>query len=170
MDMTIERHIIRPALIAACLATMSAGPIFAALAMPNAYSILTQRSIFRRGVSTSQSVYRPRPVPEDVVVFNGATQTDGRIEGFLEDSDAGTETIVQVGDRVASGRISNITLNELDYTRGGNQTVHVKIGENLNGKNVWYATTLPAGNAGGVDSDVLARLRARRLKEIHGGG
>ncbi|HUB27050.1 MAG TPA: hypothetical protein VL992_16615 [Tepidisphaeraceae bacterium] len=154
--------------------------------MSNLFWILTQRSIFFHGhfVPPMTTAYEPPSESylqqqrlrhqEDSLVFNGATVTDGKIEAFLADSDSGNEIVVQVGDSVALGKITDISLNELDYQRtgSGNSMVHVTIGHNLNGYNMWEATTLPSTlpTDNGVDSDVLARMRARRLKELRGGG
>jgi len=168
--MRLLRTIAWPLLLATVsVAERADSTIASERSMPPAFKLLSERSIFLRGLPPMAiNTVRPRD-PEQVLVFNGAAQTDGNIEGFLQDTEAGTEQIVHVGDRVAFGKIAKITLNELDYARSSaNVTVHVAIGNNLNGYNFSEATTMPEN--GGVDSDVLAHMRARRLKELRAGG
>jgi len=162
------------------------------------YDVLLHRSIFIRG---RQGVYDPGEVgnrqyvgtdtgpttsptttqatvvawsPENVMVFNGASNANGQLVAFIENTSLNSIARFQVGDSVATGKIIGITLDQLDYSVGGRVT-HVMLGQNLSGVDTQVLTTQPvtsgagpsSGPSGGAD-DVLERLRRRRLQELGG--
>jgi hypothetical protein len=112
--------------------------------------------------------------PENVMVFNGASNANGQLVAFIENTSLNSIARFQVGDSVATGKIIAITLDQLDYSVNGRVT-HVMLGQNLSGIDTQVLTTQPvtggpgatSGPAGGSDS-VLERLRLRRLKELGG--
>lgn len=120
-----------------------------------------------------------------MLVFNGATNADGKMVAFIENSGMNQIARYHVGDAVGqgtTGRITAITLDSLDYTRG-TQVTHVYLGQNLNGVNVQIITTQPvaevstagapstsqpsssSGESAGL-SDIERRMRERRMKEL----
>jgi hypothetical protein len=115
-------------------------------------------------------------VAENMLVFNGATDVNGQLLAFIENTGLNTIGKFHKGDAVASGKIGNITLDQLDYVVGDKVT-HVLIGQNLSGVDtqvlttqpVASATTGPAGSSGGAAADDLAeRMRRRRMQELGG--
>lgn len=130
------------------------------------------------GPTTDSSSTQPMtPIwsPENVMVFNGASNANGQMVAFIENTSLNSIARFQVGDSVATGKITAITLDQLDYSVNGRVT-HVLIGQNLFGVDTQVLTTqavvgnsgaATSGPAGGADS-VLERLRLRRLKELGG--
>jgi hypothetical protein len=117
--------------------------------------------------------------PESILVFNGASDANGQIVAFIENSGLNTIAKYQVGDAVAQGKLSAITLDSLDY-KVGSQVTHVLLGQNLQGIDMQVLTTQPVssttspttqdaspGTTGNSSTDsVLERLRRRRLQEL----
>jgi hypothetical protein len=142
--------------------------------MSQQYSLLDRRSIFIRG---SQTVYAgsggpttggsSRPArPEESLVFNGVTETDHQIVAFIEDTTALKVNQYQVGDSVAGGKIVDINLDSLQFQSHG-KTTTVYVGQNLLGGEATNLESSPtSGGATGPDSDVVARMRARRQAEL----
>jgi hypothetical protein len=112
--------------------------------------------------------------PESMLVFNGASDANGQIVAFIENTGLNTIARFHVGDAVAQGKVSALTLDSLDYQVGSHVT-HVMLGQNLQGLDMQVLTTQPVSSTtapttsdstpGGADS-VLERLRQRRLKEL----
>ncbi len=174
------------------IAPTAAYPSRHSLPMPGDYASLISRSIFVRGnqvtydrpanapsnntsVAPIQEIIRP----ERALVFNGVTESDSAI-ALIEDTNAHHVLTVRVGDSIASGKITAITLNNIDYLANGRVT-HIAIGQNLQGESStatgsasiagpMSATTLPTSGGtltGGADS-IADRMRRRRLQETGG--
>ena len=181
----------------------SDGPDLTPKAFPRQYASVLTRSVFMKGSQRVYDSYREPgsyPVmlntgatttyapttafsPEGMLVFNGASDVDGQVVAFIENTGLNQITRYHVGDLVnqgTSGRVTAITLDSLDYTAGGRVT-HVLIGQNLAGVDTSVLTTQPVDAAtatspgtgpttapSGAVNDVLERLRQRRLKELGG--
>ena len=175
-----------------------AGPDLRPKPITSEYYVLLHRSIFIRGrqavfdlgpggvsyASTNPGgpttlILDTQPTtqlwsPENVMVFNGASNANGQIVAFIENTSLNSIARFQVGDSVATGKVTGITLDQLDYSVGGRIT-HVMLGQNLSGIDTQVLTTQPVtggagpatGPSGGMD-DVLERLRRRRLQELGG--
>lgn len=189
---------IAPATLAAALPV---GPNLAPRPISVEYRVLLSRSIFIRGrqqvfdpgnlsdggrriysnelsPSTTQSTQpdiAPSWSPENTLVFNGASDANGQMVAFVENTALNSIARFQVGDAIASGKVAAITLDQLDYAVGPRVT-HVMLGQNLSGVDMQVLTTQPVtattgpaglGSTGGAD-DVLERLRRRRLQELGG--
>lgn len=185
--------------------------VYSAKPMPAAFAVLTDRSIFYKGREVpAPRTYFPRTVgpattnptadaatiaaaaaaaAEQSLVFSGVTNVDNVIDAFIEDQNSSKVTMYRIGEPIARGKITNITLDDLTYQANGKIT-HVAVGENLQG--VMVQTTQPAvassssgggsssatpapantsssGASGGGDTnDVLERLRKRRQQELQG--
>ena len=181
-----------------------------AMVLPSSYYALMSRSIFIKG---SQEVSDPfgrggsyarnngndRPAslfpttqssisrPETTLIFDGATHADGRFRALIEDTGSHAITPVSPGDRLASGTITALTLDTLDYTVGG-RTVHVGVGQNLDGVDAAlggaaaggsgssFTTTPSSATPSSGDSsatpaaanDILEKLKKRRQQELTG--
>jgi hypothetical protein len=122
------------------------------------------------GPSSAPAVW----TPESTLVFNGASDTNGQIVAFIENTGLNTIGRFHVGDAVAQGKLSALTLDSLDYQVASHVT-HVLLGQNLQGLDMQVLTTQPvssttapttSGSPGGGADSVLERLRLRRLKEL----
>jgi hypothetical protein len=167
------------------------------------YALLLHRSIFIKG--NQNSVVDPganggrgpttAPIgptdtarPERNLIFNGVTESDAEV-ALVEDVGAHKVNKLHVGDTIASGKITRITFDSLDYEANGKVTT-VQIGENFEGSSAFptsgpsvYTAASPSGgttsgsSAGGgsaagaapaVNPSVLERMRQRRMQETGG--
>lgn len=136
--------------------------------MSRQYQLPPDRTIFVKGrLASDGSGGTTRPGgparPEETLVFSGVTETDYQILAFIEDTASGKIRQLQEGDSIASGKITDITLDSLEF-EAGDKTTLVHVGQNLLGADVLglpsLSTTQPTGN------EVLDRLRRRRQQEL----
>ncbi len=166
--------------------------------MPRDYSIFNFRSLFMRGrvpaagrdagsARESSSFNRTGngfKTPEEEFVFNGVTQTDEGAEAFIESLSTKKVSLVRVGQSIATGKITGISIHTLQYTTGG-RAIRIEIGQNLAGLVAEPSiaassspTTQPgpspsgtpgaAGPLPGGTDDILERMRKRREQELGG--
>jgi hypothetical protein len=122
----------------------STGPVFQLKPMANDFAILNTRSIFVHGRLRDEQPSRPveqgpQPTPEQraqqTLVFNGVTRADGlitQVTAILEDTAASKIISAQLGDQIAGGVVTNITLDKLEFTPASTgKPVTVLIGQNL---------------------------------------
>ena len=181
---------------AAAAATAVAIPDLTPKPMSSVYGAVRYRSIFVRGNQSIGETERPPvrtgnagpvvpPRPEASLVFRGALGVNGRPSALIEDADAHKVYTVQPSGPIARGRVTNITLDDLDYTSGGRVT-HVRLGQTLDGTDAAAGadapptaaatpggpTTDPAGTLGNTTNlspqDILERMRKRRQQESGG--
>ena len=121
--------------------------------LPREYSILAVRSIFQKGSHVTRGFDIPArsapassspsasaaalaaasAAPEESLVFEGAMETANQYLAFVEDRNAGKMLMLQSGARIARGKITDITLDTLDYSVDG-AVLHVQVGQNLRGE------------------------------------
>ena len=181
------------------------GPDLTPKPYPRQYSAMLSRSIFikgRQGVTDRHidpNSLPPRgfntgfvnpPVAsssgtEAYLVLTGASDANGQLVAFIENTGMNQIARYHVGDLVgqgAAGKVAAITLDSIDYAVGPRVT-HVNLGQNLNGQDVQIITTQPVaagmtpttGPSGttqpggaeqsGTDS-IIERLRKRRMQEL----
>jgi hypothetical protein len=159
------------------------------------YMLLLHRSIFIKGKQTDVVDLNARPTTEPTggsenvraernLVFNGLTESDDAT-ALIEDINSHRVSKLHVGDSIASGKITRIAFDDLDYTSVNGMVTSVQFGENLEGNAPAptsapssYATSSGGGsggnssgtssnNTGGapatVNQSVLERMRQRRL-------
>lgn len=183
----------------------SNNPLFKPKPYPRQYSAMLSRSIFIKGrqqvfdsgaigerpprpdlASTNPSGTPSSSFTESMLVFNGASDANGQLVAFIENTGMNQIARYHIGDPVgqgAQGRITAITLDSIDYSIGPRVT-RVGLGQNLNGQDVQILTTqpvaenLPAGGPPGTTqpsstttsgtplSDIERRMREKRLKEL----
>jgi hypothetical protein len=151
--------------------------------MPTIYEEVATRNIFVKGnqrpapqaipENTGPGSYNYVPTPTDLVL-TGVSLTDRGKVAFLEDQQANQVTIVKIGDKISTGKISAITLDALDYRDSGGRTIRVKVGFNLAGGDVWgvsgSSSTQPSTQPSRVGprapgESMLDYLRRRRAAE-----
>jgi hypothetical protein len=167
--------------------------------MPRDYSIFNYRSLFMRGrvpaagrdagrsresSSSSDRTVDGFRTPEEAFIFNGVTQTDEGAEAFIENLSTKKVSLVRVGQSIATGKITGISIHTLQYTAGG-KSIRIEIGQNLAGVVAEPSTAVsatsatqpadaPPGTPGasppipGGTEDILERLRKRREAELGG--
>ena len=151
------------------------------------FAVLLSRSMFVRGhisVDTHRSGgavplqnNSPSPStepnlarPESTLVFNGVTVANGNSVAFIEDTANQRVLTVQVGQQIAQGKITDITLDTLAY-RNSSRTVVLHIGQDLSGNDATVAPASPTTTPGDLPStgnSALDRLRKKRLQELLG--
>jgi hypothetical protein len=147
------------------------------------FTVLKHRSIFIHGQqthdiddarSTIASVNVARP--ESMLVFNGVARVNDQLAAFFEDTDSHDVVVRRVGDALAQGHITRITLDSIDYDAGGHVT-HVGLGQSLDGGNGASLADQPTGSFSGASGSsgssgsgsgdsVLERLRRRRQQQL----
>lgn len=189
----------RPTTRPSAISTLPEAPISFATApappMPHDYSIFNSRSLFMKGrissagpnadpgTQPSNNAGNQFKTPEEAFVFNGVTQTDEGALAFIENLATNKVLLVRVGQPIATGKITGISIHTLQYTAGG-KSMRIEIGQNLAGIFAEAATRpssspttqpvaapgvfgAPAPIAGGTD-EVLERMRKRREQELKG--
>jgi hypothetical protein len=170
----------------------------AAKPLPRDFNLLVSRSVFVHGpqrifegpevpptTQPGNSSFQPSR-PERTLLFNGSTRTEGEWVAFIEDTVASRVLKLKVGEPIARGKVTAITLSSLNYDANGKSTL-VAIGQNLDGESAAPSSTQPSlagapstgpgGSQGGPGAspglsgpanDMLERLRQKRLKELGG--
>jgi hypothetical protein len=143
--------------------------------MSGDYLTMTTRSIFFKGPFVPEgTVTGPTFTPrEALLVFIGtfdADENDKNMLGFLENQDTGAIQTMHVGDAIASGKITKITLDYMYYTSAAG-TMRLGVGENLGGDQIYgsnpdIAPTAVGADLSGPQADMLRKLMERRAKEL----
>ena len=156
--------------------------------LPADYAILNSRSFFYHGKLPPppdpnyggdrgpSNTAIPTSRPEKSLLFNGSTKSDGEWMALIEDTRAGRIVKVYVGDALAQGHVSAISLDTLDYDVAG-RTRLILLGQNLDGDAIAGPTSRPAPDGAtpasgpspdGALGDMLEKLRQKRLRELGG--
>jgi len=148
------------------------------------FAMLLTRSIFKKGPQQivdpgapgSAPATRPAEVvaPEHNLVFNGVTEADAAT-ALVEDTAGHKVNKLHVGDAIASGKVTGIDFDSLEYTVNG-KARRIEIGQNLEGT-VAAPTSGPAvfgasggtssgdsGTSGGASNSILEKMRQRRMQ------
>jgi hypothetical protein len=105
------------------------------------YSILTERNIFlkeRRRPSQSDSRdrdrerERDRPRPEQTLALTGIVEEEGEFRAYFENLASPSFVRVSVGEPIARGKITVITLDAVEYEQEGQRRI-ILIGQDLTG-------------------------------------
>jgi hypothetical protein len=133
------------------------------------------RNIFIRGNQRSlppQPVAPSQPLPDHYIatandlVLTGVSLSDNGRVAFLEDQGANSVTQVEVGKSIAAGKITNITLDSLDYQDSSGRTIRVSVGFNLAGGDVWgVSASQSAGSTSSSSSTQPSRSGPRAPNE-----
>jgi hypothetical protein len=117
------------------------------------FGVLQERSIFVKGNQNVASDSRTAPVyqptgplggkPESSLVFNGVIVVNSEANALVEDLTTHDVVNVHAGDAIAGGRVSGISFDDLAYSANG-RTLHVAIGQNLEGVTASVAAPPPA--------------------------
>lgn len=196
----------RTATGADAMTTPKVDPLPAAKPLPKDFALLKQRSIFSRKSivtqvivdtgPTTRRIETPPPAvkPEASLVLTGVGNDDGMYTALVEDTIAAKIMKLHIGDSVASGSVTAMTLGSLDYSVKGAVTIVtvVKIGQNFEGGAGIISTTRPSaaitvnapggtspggspgasgptGAASGSAADIIEKLRRKRAAELGGG-
>ena len=175
--------------------------------MSSKFDVVRSRSIFVRGYQgigrnpdrpTDRPFSQPTPSrPEESLVLRGVTIEGDEADALVEDTSANKVLTVGVGGAIATGKVTAISFDSLDYQARGH-TTHVGLGQTLDGTAA-APTTAPAaavtfttGNPGGAAppangtaapvappppsigktaglsaDDLLARMKKRREEEMN---
>ncbi|SRR5258706_14458100 len=146
------------------------------------YKVLSEHNIFaksrrpttRPGRDSRED--RPPQKPEVAFVLTGCTiQDDNKYVAYVENVQSGVTMKVSPGESVATGKVTAIGFDFLEYETGGQKT-HVEIGHNFTGSVASLANVMAipttGPTTGPVDESNLSieeKLRRRRLRELGGG-
>jgi hypothetical protein len=147
------------------------------------FAMLLTRSIFMKGPQriidpgAPGSAPATRPIdpvaPEHNLVFNGVTEADATT-ALVEDTAGHKVNKLHVGDAIASGKVTGIDFDSIEYTVNG-KSRKIEIGQNLEGT-VAAPTSGPAvfgasggtsgssGTSGGGSDSILEKMRQRRMQ------
>ena len=138
-----------------------------------------QRSLPPQPAPISQPLpYNYTPTANDLVLTGVSLSDYGRV-AFLEDQGANSVTQVAIGQKIAAGKIINITLNSLEYQDAAGRTIRVNVGFNLAGGDVWgisgnqssestsSSSTMPSRTGPRAPGESMEDyLKRRRLEEM----
>ncbi len=158
----------------------------------DSFRVLTERNIFLRdrarpsrpSRSTDDRVREVvvRDSDEDLILTGTVCQGSVAM-AFIENVRIGEIERLYVGDNVGKGKITGITLDDIEYVRNGT-TTKIEIGQNLRGSITITtslpstAATMPAENGSGESgskpgpspdntSSILERMRQKRQQELN---
>jgi len=153
-------------------------------AFSDKYSTIWLRNIFvrdRSRITQGNTGPRERPFrPEQSYLLTGIvlvepSETESPVFlAFIEDGRAGTTKRVKAGDFIVRGKVTQMTIDGLEYESDGRST-HIAIGMNFDGGSqivraaYGSPSTMPSSADSGSSSgggDLAARLRARRAQEL----
>jgi hypothetical protein len=155
------------------------------------YGVLSEKNMFLRDrpkprertrAPTTTRVEQPPPTPEQTLVLRGIVVEEGELRAYFENSRSGEIKRVAPGEEVASGRITDIQIDAVQFTREA-QPIWIEIGHNLTGAVAIrsMATTAPTtnpttepttgpsiGTSGTTDPKLMSKeeeMKARRKKK-----
>jgi hypothetical protein len=154
--------------------------------LPTIYEEVAVRNIFIKG-DQRPPVERPgtnrTPTLEDTytqpvdLILTGVSLDNIERVAFLENTQQDMVLRVKIGDAISSGKIVGIALDSLDYRTGSGQVIHVLVGDNLAGGEVWgvsggASSTQPSTQPSLVGprqpgESMEDYLRRRRAAELH---
>jgi hypothetical protein len=156
--------------------------------LSDAYSLVLTKSIFSRNRQTTSGSdpvsypTGPTAPTNSPLVFNGVVEADGAMVAFVEDTGGGQISQYRLGDRIGrGGRITSISLDALEIETDGKRH-QVRVGQTLDGGEAPSLTEravisngpaesgTPSPTPAGPNSDILAKLKARRAAELAGRG
>lgn len=114
--------------------------------LPKEYEVLGSKCIFARDrrPAASSVVGGPGAASDAALAFRGAAVEDGEYVAFIEDTNRHDTRRVHVGDRVGTGRCTDISLDSIKVQENG-QDRQVAIGYNLAGEPaIVIASTQPS--------------------------
>ena len=146
------------------------------------YKVLSEHNIFaknRRPTSRPSRDFRsdgPPPKPEVAFVLTGCViEDENKYAALVENAQTGVTLRVSPGDAIATGKVTAIGFDFLEYETGGQKT-RVEIGHNFTGSVASLATAMSVPTTGPttgpVDESNLSieeKLKRRRLRELGGG-
>ena len=102
------------------------------ITLPPPFATLMSRSIFaKNGMASSPPGTNPGP-PEAMMALRGIAFDDSSFLAFIEDTASHRTMQLRCGEAVASGKIADLSLDEMGFESSGKVT-HVRIGQNLLG-------------------------------------
>jgi hypothetical protein len=146
------------------------------------YKVLSEHNIFARNrrptsrPTQSSRPDRPPPKPETAFILTGCViENDNKYVALVENAQTGVTLKVSPGDSVATGKVTAIGFDFLEYETSGQKT-KVEIGHNFTGSVASLADVIAAPSTTGpttgpVDLSTLSieeRLKRRRLLETGG--
>ena len=166
----------------------TSSPLISSHPFDPAYGILLTRSIFARsgrgaGVPaisssdpTAAAAAAARNAPEASLTFRGVMRDGPKLIAFIEDARTGKTLRIKAGDPLATGRVTELTLDRLVYQVGDKRNA-IEVGYTLSGGAP--PATQPTGGASGSGTssqassaspstggdDIVERLRRRREQE-----
>jgi hypothetical protein len=162
----------------------SASPSASAAADDNAdattfdrYKLLSDHNIFMKNrrpatrPSRDNRPDRPPPKPETAFILTGCTiENDNKYVAYVENAQTGVTLKVSPGESIATGKITAIGFDFLEYEAAGQKT-RIEIGHNFTGSVASISTYIPSSGptTGPVDESNLSteeKLRRRRLREL----
>jgi hypothetical protein len=173
------------AALVAVAQTPSAGPATPPGGTWDDYRIIVTRNIFARDRSASRPrppSFRPPPArdAEEEITLTGVVVQEDLCVAFFEDTRTGETILVPAGRTFGTGTVVSVSLDGVEY-RSGETTRMLSLGENLRGMTVRApppgASSQPASmpssapatgpsQPGAGTSDILERMRQRRLQEL----
>ena len=117
--------------------------------LPVEFEVLQTRNVFAHGPGRGAAGPGGAGGPEATFVLKGVVEAAGRFTAFVEDkSNKRVESLTE-GATLASGRITGMNLDGIEYKGAGNAR-RIAVGQNLNGEVVPPTpTSKPVAAAGG---------------------
>jgi hypothetical protein len=117
--------------------------------LPVEFEVLQKRNVFAHGPRRGGAGAAGAGGPEATFVLKGVVEAQGRFTAFVEDKSSKRVESLSEGATLASGHITGMTLDGIEYKGAGNAR-RIAVGQNLNGEVVPPTpTSKPAAPAGG---------------------
>lgn len=102
-------------------------------ALPVEFEVLQKRNVFAHGPGAG-GPGAAATGPEAMMVLKGVVEAGGRFMAFVEDKGSKRVETVTEGATLASGRITGMNLDGIEYQAGGSAARRIAVGQNLRGE------------------------------------
>lgn len=113
--------------------------------------------------------------PVDHMVLVGMAETKSAKTAFIENIDTHEVSGVNLGDQIAGGKVTAVSVDGIDYLRSGS-TRRLSTGQNLSGVQLYGDGAAPwkdkpeAQRFASPNGDMLMKLAKRRIQELNDAG
>jgi hypothetical protein len=101
--------------------------------LPVEFEVLQRRNVFAHGPGRG-GPGAAAAGPEGMMVLKGVVEAGGRFMAFVEDKGSKRVETVTEGATLASGRITGMNLDGIEYQAGGSAAKRIAVGQNLRGE------------------------------------